>query len=84
MAKINNRLIGENLPNLVTLLQSEKDTFQKLLRQSVSYNLTPPSRVTRFDEFSPKGRLFALGNLLKTTELARILVLLFPSVYIMY
>jgi hypothetical protein len=37
-----------------------------------------PDRVTRLDEFSPNLGLFTLGSSLKITEMAHILVLLFP------
>jgi hypothetical protein len=41
-------------------------------------------RVTRLGEFSPFGRLFSLASLLKISEVAQILGLLFSTAPVMY
>jgi hypothetical protein len=46
--------------------------------------LAMPNRVTRLNEFSPIGRLFAVGSFLKITEAAIIFKLPFSAVKVMH
>jgi hypothetical protein len=62
--------------------------FLLQFRKKVKRKRTPikilslASRVTRLGEFSPDGRLFTLAILLKITEVAQILGLLFATVIV--
>jgi hypothetical protein len=62
--------LGENSPNLVTLIQANPP-FLSLprfigFRQSFrSFRGSIATGVTRLGEFSPIGRLFSLGSFLK-------------------
>jgi hypothetical protein len=73
LEKKNDPLAGEptNSDNLLTLLRVSIVGGNSPLPLSHS--------VTRLGEFSPKGRLFTLGNFF-ITEVAHIFVLLFPYV----
>jgi hypothetical protein len=69
LPKENNRTLGENSPNLITLL-SIHIRFFFLLFVMPQFTVLK-TRVTRLGEFSPLGWLLSLGSYLKMSKVKR-------------
>jgi hypothetical protein len=65
LPKENNRPIGENSLNLVTLIG------ESFIMSSAWKSSTAVIRVTRLGEFGPNGRLLTMGSFPKNTEVAQ-------------